>query len=369
MSTSRLGVFIAGSLAVLAGGVFLIGNRQLEFRSTYTIRAEFQNAGGLVDGADVRVGGIHMGTVRAIELPKTPDGKVAVRMDLEDKTRAVVKRDSVASLQAEGLVGDEYVEVSFGSKDGAPIRDGDTITGEPPIEMSALFKKTDGILDDVQEAARSLDGSSKNMQAISDKINNGSGTVGALVNDKSLYNQVNTAAQDFQEDAEALKHNFLLRGFFKNRGYEDAAELTRNEIRQLPAGRYSREFTLERQRPFRQARHCPAKKRKGTQTDRAVPAGRAVQIGRGGGAGESEGRFQPGRAVNPGPRSRGSRLSGQELSLGRFADQDYRPGKAGGNKCGPGGNHDLPGGVAGFRWTLAQASPAPAVSRQACMRT
>jgi len=245
MSTSRLGVFIAGSLAVLAGGVFLIGNRQLEFRSTYTIRAEFQNAGGLVDGADVRVGGIHMGTVRAIELPKTPDGKVAVRMDLEDKTRAVVKRDSVASIQAEGLVGDEYVEVSFGSKDGAPIRDGDTITGEPPLEMSALFKKTDGILDDVQEAARSLDGSSKNMQAISDKINNGSGTVGALVNDKSLYNQVNTAAQDFQEDAEALKHNFLLRGFFKNRGYEDAAELTRNEIRQLPAGRYSREFTLD----------------------------------------------------------------------------------------------------------------------------
>jgi len=368
MSTSRLGVFIAGSLAVLAGGIFLIGNRQLEFRSTYTIRAEFQNAGGLVDGADVRVGGIHMGTVRAIELPKTPDGKVAVRMDLEDKTRAVVKRDSVASIQAEGLVGDEYVEVSFGSKDGAPIRDGDTITGEPPLEMSALFKKTDGILDDVQEAARSLDGSSKNMQAISDKINNGSGTVGALVNDKSLYNQVNTAAQDFQEDAEALKHNFLLRGFFKNRGYEDAAELTRNEIRQLPAGRYSREFTLDAKGLFDKPGTARLKSEKELKPIGQFLQG-AVQIGRGGGAGESEGRFQPGRAVNPGPRSRGSRLSGQELSPGRFADQDYRPGKAGGNKCGPGGNHDLPGVVAGFRWTLAQATPPPAVRRQTCMRT
>jgi outer membrane protein OmpA-like peptidoglycan-associated protein len=166
-------------------------------------------------------------------------------MDLEDRTKAVVKRDSVASIEAEGLVGDQFIEVSFGSKDGAPIRNGDTIAGEPPLQMSALFKKTDSILDEVQDAARSLDGSSKNVQAISGKINSGSGTVGALINDKSLYNKVNSSAQAFQEDAEALKHNFLLRGFFKNRGYEDSAELTKNEIPQLPSEAYSREFTLD----------------------------------------------------------------------------------------------------------------------------
>src|SRR5580704_12123495 len=113
MSTIRLGVFIAGSLAVLTGGVFLIGSRKLAFRSTYSVKAEFQNAGGLIDGADVRVGGIHMGTVRAIELPKAPEGKVSVTMDLAARSRDVVKRDSVASIQAEGLVGAEYVEVAF----------------------------------------------------------------------------------------------------------------------------------------------------------------------------------------------------------------------------------------------------------------
>lgn len=245
MSTFRLGVFIVCTLAVLSGGIFLIGSRKLAFRSTYGLKAEFQNAGGLIDGSDVRVGGVHMGTVRAIELPKTPEGKVTIRMDLETKSQAVVKRDSVASVQTEGLVGNEFVEVSFGSKDGAPIRDGDTIAGEAPVEMSALYKKADGILDQVQDAARSIDGSSKNMQAISDKINNGTGTVGALVNDKSLYDRINSSAQEFQEDGEALKHNFLLRGFFKNRGYEDSSELTKNEIRQLPTEPYSKEFTLD----------------------------------------------------------------------------------------------------------------------------
>jgi outer membrane protein OmpA-like peptidoglycan-associated protein len=130
------------------------------------------------------------------------------------------------------------VDVSFGSKDGAPIRNGDTIASEPVLEMSALLKKTDGILDQVQHATRNLDG-------ITGKINSGNGTVGALINDKSLYNKVNSGAAAFQEDAEALKHNFLLRGFFKNRGYEDASELTKNEIRELPPGPAAREFTLD----------------------------------------------------------------------------------------------------------------------------
>ncbi len=238
MNTFRLGAFIVCGLAILTAGVFLIGSRKFAFRSTYVLKAEFPNAGGLEEGADVRVAGIHMGTVRTITLPKTPDGKVTVQMDLESKTRDVVKKDSVASLQAEGLIGDEYVEISFGTKDGAPIQNGDIIAGEPPLEMAQLFKKTNGILDEVQ-------GFADNLQAISGKINNGSGTVGALINDKSLYNKVDAGAAKFQEDAEALQHNFLLRGFFKNRGYEDSSELTKNEIRQLPSQPYSKEFTLD----------------------------------------------------------------------------------------------------------------------------
>ena len=90
------------------------------------------------------------------------------------------------SIQAEGLVGDKYIEVSFGSKDAPAVHDGDTIAGQPPLEMSQLFQKTNGILDQVQMVAQNLEGTSKNMEDISGKINNCSGTVGALVNNKSL---------------------------------------------------------------------------------------------------------------------------------------------------------------------------------------
>jgi phospholipid/cholesterol/gamma-HCH transport system substrate-binding protein len=245
MNTIRLGVFVVGSLAILTGGVFLIGSNHLTFRSTYRLKTQFHNVAGLANGAEVRVGGMHEGTVRQIDLPNRPDGEVTVQMDLANGTRGVVKKDSQASIQAEGLVGDKYVEITFGSKDAAPIKENDTIASEPPLEMSALFKKADGILSQVQDAVGNLQGSSKDLESISDKINQGTGTVGALVNDKSLYNKVNSGAAAFQEDAEALKHNFLLKGFFQKRGYEDTSELVKHEIQQLPAEPYDKKFELD----------------------------------------------------------------------------------------------------------------------------
>src|SRR5919198_5798901 len=111
----RLGLFILATLAIFGFGVFWIGNKQFLFHSTYPLQAEFQNVAGLADGAVVRVGGIHKGTVKRIDLPPRPDQKVRVVMDLEKDTRDVVKRDSIAAIKSEGLVGDKYVEISFGS--------------------------------------------------------------------------------------------------------------------------------------------------------------------------------------------------------------------------------------------------------------
>jgi len=76
MSTAfRLGAFIVGTMLILAAGVFLIGSKEFLFSSTYTVRADFKNVGGLADGAQVRVGGIPEGTVKHIVLPKRPETK------------------------------------------------------------------------------------------------------------------------------------------------------------------------------------------------------------------------------------------------------------------------------------------------------
>jgi phospholipid/cholesterol/gamma-HCH transport system substrate-binding protein len=111
----RLGLFVVAGLAVLFSGVFLIGSRESLFQRTYCVQAQFDNVAGLADGADVRVGGLHQGTVKHIELPKRPDAKITVVMALDKGTRYVVKKDSIAAIKSEGLIGDRYIEISFGS--------------------------------------------------------------------------------------------------------------------------------------------------------------------------------------------------------------------------------------------------------------
>ena len=172
--TFRLGTFIVGTLLILAAGVFLIGDKEFLFSSTFPLKADFQNVAGLNVGADVRVGGLREGTIQRIELPSRPDEKVTVVMKMHDSTRNIIRKDSVASIKTEGLLGDKYVEISFGSKEAPQVQDGDAIRSVSPV--------------DVAEVANSVAAQSK---------------------------AVLTAVQ---EDVEALKKNFLLRGFFNKRG-------------------------------------------------------------------------------------------------------------------------------------------------------
>lgn len=239
----RLGAFMVLTLLILAVGVFLIGSRQSLFYPTYRVRADFTNVAGLNVGADVRVGGIREGTVRRINLPVRPDGPVTVIVDLEKATQSIVKKDSVAAIRSEGLLGDKYLEVSFGSDGAAALKDGDVIESSPPFDISDLIAKTNQLLDSAAVTAQKA-------ESVTSKIDQGQGTLGALINDKRIYQQASAGMTELQEDMEALKHNFLMRGFFRNRGYEDSAELAKHDVSPLPPGPYMRTFVYDSKQIF-----------------------------------------------------------------------------------------------------------------------
>jgi phospholipid/cholesterol/gamma-HCH transport system substrate-binding protein len=241
----RLGLFIVAALLVFGAGVFLIGENKMLFRSTYRLNAGFKTVAGLAGGAEVRVAGIQKGTVRRIDLPQSPEQQARIEMDLDSETRKVIRKDSVAAIHTEGLMGDEYVEISPGTNDAPAVKDNDMLQGAPPIEISDLIKKADGILESANGALQNVSQTAGNLGAITSKINNGTGTVGALINDKKIYQNVNQATTEMQEDMEAAKHNFLLSHFFHKRGYEDSADLTKNEIPQLPSEPAARRFSWE----------------------------------------------------------------------------------------------------------------------------
>jgi outer membrane protein OmpA-like peptidoglycan-associated protein len=292
----RLGIFTVGSLLVFGAGIFWIGSRDFRFTRTYRLYADFQNVAGLGNGATVRVGGIHQGSVRRILLPKRPDQKVRVEMDLRESTRNVIRKDSVATIRTEGLVGDQFVEITFGSPDGQGVRDGETIRAEQPIQIADMLKKTNAILDSAQGAVQSIDQTAGNMEAISAKVNSGKGTAGALVNDRSVYEQINQATANLQDDTEALKHNFFLRGFFRKRGYENSADLSRNAITRLPTATPEKRLSYSGAKLFKKA--DSAKLKNGKLLDdlgrllEQNPHGLAVIASYGGRLGDSDKELQ-----------------------------------------------------------------------------
>jgi phospholipid/cholesterol/gamma-HCH transport system substrate-binding protein len=240
--TLRLGAFIMGALLIFGAAIFMIGQKEFLFSQTYRLYAPFENVSGLVNGAEVRVGGVHVGTVDHIRMPAKNQITVTVVMDLEASTRNVVKKDSVASILTEGLLGSKYVSISCGSKNSAEVHDGDTIRSQPPIDFSDIIAKSSDILDSTKTTMQ-------NLESISKKVNNGQGTMGRLVNDKSIYENMNktvaeaqAGVESFHENMSALKKNWFLRGFFKDRGYYDASELTKYDVGKMPKNNVQKKF-------------------------------------------------------------------------------------------------------------------------------
>jgi phospholipid/cholesterol/gamma-HCH transport system substrate-binding protein len=288
----RLGLFIIASLSILTAGVFLIGDRRLLFSKTYELSATFKTVAGLVKDAEVHVGGIRRGSVRRIVLPSSPDAAMVVVMKMERSTRDVVRTDSVATIQTEGLLGDKFVEVSFGSPGAPRVGDDGRISGAPTLDLADLVQKTTSTMGELQATAVQL-------KEIGTKINSGQGSLGALVNDKKLYQELDSAgaqaklgAAAFQENMQALKHNFLLRGFFKKRGYDDSTKLTKNEIDGLPRGPYRERFTYDAGKLFDAADSAKLKKGEvladAGQALEAKPFGLAVVVAHGGAKGDGE---------------------------------------------------------------------------------
>jgi len=261
---ARLGAFIIGTLAVLAAGVFIIGSKEYLFRSTYQLKAQFNNVAGLTVGADVQVGGVHSGTVEGIALPHKPGEMVTVVIDMDKSTHEIIKQDSVASIETEGVLGNQFVAISFGSNGQADVRNGEVIASVPPLLMADMLTKANALLDSSQQAVMNTTEATAHLNSVSAKIDSGQGTIGALVNDKQLYSnleqttttlhstmvQAQAGVSDFQENMEALKHNFFLSGYFKKRGYEDSGDLAANRIGELPQGTPLKAFTFTARQLF-----------------------------------------------------------------------------------------------------------------------
>src|SRR4051794_17389554 len=122
-----VGVFVIVTLLLFAIGLFMIGDRQMAFARKFIVYTEFAKITGLQPGAIVRVSGAKAGSVKTIAPPARPAAKFRVELEIVEDLHGLVRTDSIASIETEGLVGGSYLAVGTGTEQAPPASPGSTI--------------------------------------------------------------------------------------------------------------------------------------------------------------------------------------------------------------------------------------------------
>ena len=152
----RIGLFVLVSLGVLIGLSYLLGAQARYFEMKYELAAEFTEVGGLTPGATVRLAGVQIGRVTGVSLPETPGAKVRVSLSVARRFGDRIRKDSIARIETQGLLGDKIIEISLGTPAAPPLKPGESIVTRDPVEVSRLAGEGAEILKNVAALSGSI---------------------------------------------------------------------------------------------------------------------------------------------------------------------------------------------------------------------
>jgi phospholipid/cholesterol/gamma-HCH transport system substrate-binding protein len=218
--TWKLGMFITIGFTLFMGTIYFVGKQKNLFGSTFTLQSRFKTVTGLKVGNNVRFSGINVGTVSDIEL--ITDSAVVVKLVIKEEIRRFIKTDAKASIGSDGLMGDKVLTISPGTTSKITVKNNATIASLNAIEIEDIMK---GVKTTVDNAAVITD----ELAEFSYKINNGKGTLSKLLMDEDMGNRLDATMSNlekgtkgFDENMEAAKHNFLLKGYFNKKQKAEA---------------------------------------------------------------------------------------------------------------------------------------------------
>ncbi len=177
----RLGLFVITGLLIFILAVYFIGDKQKMFGKTNHLEAVFNNVNGLQLGNSVRYSGISVGTVRGIEMVN--DTTILVNMIIDKAIFPYIKKDAVATISSDGLVGNMIINIIPGNGNEASVKPGDAIRTLNRI-------RTDDMLNTLNQTNENAAKLTQNLLKITNEIIKGKGTLGTLLNDTLISRDV-----------------------------------------------------------------------------------------------------------------------------------------------------------------------------------
>lgn len=175
--TARLGFLVILGAVIFTVTAYMIGQKQDMFRQTFVISVVFNNVNGLQQGNNVRFSGINVGTVLSVTIQS--DSVIEVMMRIRESVRPFIKKDAVASIGSDGLMGNMLINISPGSPAATPVQDKDRLRSYSRI-------KTDDILETLNMTNENAAMLTHNLLEVTQQIKHGNGTLTYLLYDSVM---------------------------------------------------------------------------------------------------------------------------------------------------------------------------------------
>ncbi|KAF0132234.1 MAG: putative ABC transport system substrate-binding protein [Bacteroidetes bacterium] len=290
----RLGLFVAGGFILFAVTIFLIGRQKNLFNPVFTLVTTFHNVSGLQVGNNIRFSGINIGTVENIRIIN--DTTVQVDMILQRSVQQFIRTDCMVLIGSDGIIGDRVLVITQSTTASPEVIGGQSLKSVEPTETDAIivslsisakhvevitdelaqimtninqgngtlgrliqdstiaqdinetiinFKKSSaGVVENMDVIMKSFNKTADNVLISSNQlaeiitnVNQGEGTIGRLIQDTTVAENINqtiinlkNSSKGLDDNLEALKHNFLFRGYFKKIAKEEEAQRIADSI-------------------------------------------------------------------------------------------------------------------------------------------
>ncbi|MEO6845036.1 MAG: MlaD family protein [Ginsengibacter sp.] len=191
-----VGIFIFLGLAIFIITVLTLGSQKKTFGDSVRLKSFFDNVNGLQQGNNIWFSGVKVGTIKKITI--IGNGKVEVDMNVEEKSADFIKKDAMAKLSTDGLIGNKIIEIYGGTSQSPRISQGDTLSGEKLLStdamMNTLSKNNDNIL-----------AITNDLKSITGGIAQGKGSIGKLLTSDDLSDNLNNTVLTVQRASQNLE--------------------------------------------------------------------------------------------------------------------------------------------------------------------
>lgn len=188
VDNTKVGLLVLAGLIFLVLTLYMIGKNRNLFGSTFTIKAVLNNVNGLVAGNNVRYKGIDVGTVKSIEVAN--DTAILVTMTIDKSMKPYIKKNALASIGTDGLMGNKLININSVSAPGEAIDQDDTIQSLKPVETDEMLRTLNTTNDNIQRIT-------SNLYEITVKLNS-SESLWTLLSDSVITKDLKTAVVEFK---------------------------------------------------------------------------------------------------------------------------------------------------------------------------